>query len=43
MWGSLKAIEYGDGAEATCKFAIPDMYKYLNYIVSKGFKVINQV
>jgi GT2 family glycosyltransferase len=43
MWGSLKAIEYGDGSEATCKFAIPEMYRYLNYIASKGFKIINQV
>jgi GT2 family glycosyltransferase len=43
MWGSLKAMEYGDGAEATCKFAIPEMFTYLNYIVGKGFKVINHI
>ena len=43
MWGSLKAMEYGNGKEATANFAIPEMYQYLNHIVNKGFKVINQV
>lgn len=42
LWGSLKAVEYGNGKEATANFAIPEMYKYLNYIVGKGFKTINQ-
>jgi hypothetical protein len=43
MWGSLKAMEYGCSSEATCNFAGVDMHRYLSYIVSKGFKVINQV
>jgi GT2 family glycosyltransferase len=41
LWGSLKAVEYGNGKEATSNFAIPEMYKYLNYITNKGFKIIN--
>ena len=41
MWGSTKACEYGIGREATANFAIGEMNRYLQYIRSKGFKLIN--
>lgn len=43
MWGSLKASEYGNTPGATSHFALSEMYDYLNYIVSKGFKTINYI
>jgi hypothetical protein len=41
MWGSLRACELGIGREATANFAMPQMNQYLQYIRSKGFKLIN--
>ena len=42
MWGSLKAIEYGVGVEATSNHSIPYMSKFLQHARKGGFRLINE-
>jgi GT2 family glycosyltransferase len=41
LWGSIKAIQYGDGPEATSNFCSPEINKYFKHVVTNGFKLLN--
>jgi hypothetical protein len=43
LWGSLKAREYGCGAEAASLYCCTEIQQYLGHVVSKGFKTINYI
>lgn len=43
LWSSLKAREYGCGAEATSAYCCTDIQRYLAHVVSRGFKTINYI
>jgi len=43
LWGSLKAREYGCGAEATSSYCCNEIQQYLSHAVKNGFKTINYV
>jgi len=42
MWGSTKGWQFGDDGRATASHAMGKMNDYLQYSISKGFKLINE-